>query len=62
MTWLFDDDICWCGDSDNCPRTDCFRHMSNRRKSEGTDIFTYALFKDTPDCVFAKEMKNNELQ
>ena len=59
---FFDDDICWCGDSDNCPRTDCFRHMSNRKHRNQPDIFTLARFQGTPDCVFAKEENKNELQ
>ena len=56
--WLFDDDICWCGDSDRCTNTECFRHLSNRRKSEGIDIFTMALLMGTEVCPLTKESED----
>ena len=58
MTWIFDDDHCWCGDSESCHHTDCFRHMSNRKPQSAPDIFTAAMLKGTPDCVYYKEDKN----
>ena len=48
MSWLFEDDICWCGNSDSCKNTDCFRHLDNRKVKEG--IYTIALLKDTEFC------------
>lgn len=55
MSWLFEDDICWCYNSQlvgelGCNKTKCFRHMSNRRNKEG--IFTCSYFKDTPECPY----------
>ena len=56
-TMFFDDDICWCADSEKCSNTDCFRHMSNRKEVAG--IFTTSHLADTEYCVEYKE-KNME--
>jgi hypothetical protein len=53
--WFFDDDICWCGNSDICNITECFRHMSNRKPQTPPDIFTQAAFMNTPDCPYYEE-------
>ncbi len=50
MSWLLDDDICWCADSDICEATRCFRHLKHREPNPAPDILTLAHFKDTPDC------------
>ena len=54
--WGWEDDICWCGNSDECTFTDCFRHMNNRKIKEG--IFTMGLLKGTTSCpLFDNKMK-----
>lgn len=52
MSWLFDDDICWCADSWYCKYTQCFRHMSHRKAQPEPDVFTLAAFMGTPDCPY----------
>lgn len=58
---MFNDDICWCHNSElegdiGCNKKDCFRHMSNRKKPEdGPDIYTRADLKDTVYCPYYKE-------
>lgn len=59
MGW-FDDDICWCGNSNlkgekGCDRIECFRHLSNRKPQARPDIFTCGSLKNTPDCPYYKE-------
>ena len=43
----FEDDICWCADSDECENLECFRHLSNK-----TDygVFTLSHLMDTEYC------------
>ena len=53
-SWIWDD-ICWCADSHECDRTDCFRHLSNRRKQPQPDICTMAMLKNTDACVMRQE-------
>lgn len=53
---LFEDDICYCGNSDECNNISCFRHMSNRRIKEG--IFTTGLLKGTEYCPGFKRKEN----
>lgn len=62
MNWLFDDDICWCAnsafkDKNRCDNTECFRHLSHRRRNPytTTDIFTQGTLKGTPSCPYYKE-------
>lgn len=55
MNWLFDDDICWCANSDECENVECFRHMSHRKPQHQPDIFTCGALKGTPDCPYYKE-------
>lgn len=62
---MFDDDICWCYNSQeeegsNCEQKNCFRHLSNRKKPEsGPDIFTVSCLKGTIYCPYCKENKND---
>ena len=49
MSWI-DNDICWCADSDKCEDTKCYRHMKNRKKEEGVNIFTSSCLKYTTLC------------
>lgn len=59
MDMWFDDDICWCADSDRCKNTECFRHMSNRRSAvAGPDIFTCACLMSTEICPLTEEGEN----
>lgn len=48
MGWWIDDDICWCGNSNECTDTKCYRHFSNRKPKGG--LFTCANLKDTDIC------------
>ena len=59
LDWIFDD-ICWCGDSERCNITDCFRHLNNRRPQPTPDIFTMALLQNTPDCPFYDSEQEEE--
>lgn len=52
---FFDDDICWCGDSEICNITECFRHISNRTPQPSPDIFTCAKLMNTPICPYYEE-------
>ena len=63
MSW-FDNDICWCynsspeykdGEEMKCNYTDCFRHLSNRRKQSAPDIFTCSFLKGTEYCPHKEE-------
>ena len=49
---FFEDDICWCADSNECDNTDCFRHMSNMKI---TGIFTCSSLMNTEYCENNKE-------
>ena len=51
---FFEDDICWCSDSDKCNNTNCFRHMSNRKTA---GIFTTGSLMGTEYCENYKESK-----
>ena len=54
---FFEDDICYCGNSDECNNISCFRHTNNRRIKEG--IFTVGLLKDTEYCPGFKRKEND---
>jgi len=59
---FFEDDICWCYNSQEkdefgCDKVECFRHMSNRKPQSQPDIFTVAYLKGTQDCPFEKELR-----
>ena len=55
----FDDDICFCADSDKCKMTKCFRHMSHhKRPTSGPDIFTCSHLMGTDVCPLTKEGEN----
>ena len=53
-TMFFEDDICWCSDSDRCDNTNCFRHMNNRKTA---GIFTAGSLMGTEYCENNKESK-----
>ena len=53
----FDDDICWCGNSDTCENKECFRHLDNKKIKEG--IYTLGLLKNTIYCPL-NEKKGEE--
>lgn len=56
----FNDDICWCGNSENCTHTECFRHLENKPDEER--IFTMSYLKWTEYCPVynEKEGESNE--
>ena len=57
-TWIYND-ITWCGNSNECEDTKCFRHISNRIPESGPNIYSSALFKGTEDCPsYLEETKN----
>lgn len=53
-TMFFEDDICWCADSQECDNTSCFRHTNNRRTA---GVFTSGHLMDTELCENNKESK-----
>lgn len=53
--WIFEDDICWCGNSDTCKNKECFRHLSNKKYKGESDIFTLSLLRDTEYCPLNKK-------
>lgn len=44
-SWIYDD-ITWC--VDECPHTDCERHLSNRINPDA--LYSGAFFKGTETC------------
>jgi hypothetical protein len=50
QSWI-EDDICWCGDSDECEYTDCYRHTSNM---SGAGIYTMSCLMNTEYCPLKK--------
>lgn len=58
MSWI-SDDICWCGNSDECENTECYRHTKNRRPEDG-NIYTAAYLKNTNLCpsYFSSNLNN----
>ena len=52
MNTFFEDDTCWCADSNICNITECFRHLNNRKPHPTPDIFTMASFQNNPDCPY----------
>lgn len=57
---LFDDDICWCSDSDRCDKFECFRHMTNRMHQSELGVFTSASLMGTRDCPYFEEEKEED--
>lgn len=57
---LFNDDICWCADSDHCDKVECFRHMTNRAPQPEPDVFTTASLMGTRDCPYFEEESESE--
>lgn len=51
--WILDDHA-WCGDSDKCDITKCFRHLSNRI---ATGPCTMCNCKGTEVCPYREEKK-----
>lgn len=56
---FFDDDICWCSDSDHCDKFECFRHMTNRMQSSDF-VFTSGSLMGTADCPYFEGERNQE--
>lgn len=54
MSWLFEDDICYC--MSECDHTECFRHNSH----SGSGIHTMGLLKNTEYCPLEKGETNDE--
>lgn len=52
---MFEYDICWCGNSENCIHTECFRHLENKPDEER--IFTMSYLKWTELCPIYNEME-----
>lgn len=57
---LFDDDICWCSDSDRCDKFECFRHMTNRMRQPELGVFTSASLMGTIDCPYFEGEKEED--
>lgn len=58
MFW--DNDICWCADSDKCKIKECFRHLSNKPVVKGTDIFTMSHLFGSEMCPFFELVSEQE--
>jgi len=56
---FFDDDICWCSDSDHCDKFECFRHMTNRMQSSDF-VFTSGSLMGTTDCPYFEGGKEED--
>lgn len=56
---FFDSDICWCGNSNICKQTDCFRHLSNKNGEE--KIFTCANLMWTEICPYFGNAEMDEV-
>jgi len=50
QSWI-EDDICWCGNSDECDYIDCYRHTSNM---PGAGIYTMSHLMNTEYCPLKK--------
>ena len=60
MFYDFEDDICFCLDSDNCDHTDCRRHDSNIKYK---DIHhSYSYFKNTEYCKYSDPIPEEKLE
>ena len=57
MVSLWDDDICFCGNGENCPKKDKCMRM---RKDNKPGIYTMALLYDPnkEECEYFMERKN----
>lgn len=54
---MWEDDICWCADSERCTHTECFRHMDNRTQKVG--IFTMSHLMGVENlCPLTEEGEN----
>ena len=61
MSFLFDDDICWCLDVEKCGYEDCWRNVQHRKRcAEDYDIYTAAAFYGSPDCVHYTDMDSRD--
>ena len=55
--FLFEDDICLCGNAENCPKKETCR----RAKSHGPGIYSYAAFyKENEECEDYWEIKEEK--
>ena len=59
MRWLFENDICWCADSNKCGNTGCFRHLNN--KSSDEKIFTCGWLMDTEYCPLVEYIEDEKI-
>lgn len=59
MSWMFED-ICWCGNSDECNHKDCYRHMSHRKVRSIPNVFTCGMLKNTTVCPYFIEEEEEE--
>ena len=58
MDMWFDNDICWCGDSDKCTNYECFRHLDNMKDITYPCIFTCSNLMGTEVCPLTNEGEN----
>lgn len=58
MSFLFDDDICWC--ANECDNLNCFRNLKNRkRQAVDHDVYTAAYLKDTECCPSIENLEKS---
>lgn len=55
MQMWWDDDICWCADSERCTNYECFRHLDNMKDKEYPCIFTCSNLMGTEICPLSEE-------
>lgn len=52
---MWEDDICWCMDSETCTNYECFRHLTHMDKP---GIFTCSHLRNTDYCPLEKESED----
>ena len=50
--WMHDD-ITWCGNSEECSNTSCYRHLQNKISKDV--VYSSSNFKGTEMCPLFKE-------
>lgn len=60
MFYNFEDDICFCFDSENCNHTDCWRHDSNIKYKDVPHSYSY--FKNTEYCQYSNPISEERLE
>ena len=58
MQMWWDDDICWCADSERCTNYECFRHLDNMKDKTYPCIFTCSNLMGTEICPLTNEGEN----